>query len=314
MYNCFISCDICYNKTGKIKDKEVDLMRFNFGGRGNNDEDVIDIKTKSLKNIKFPFGIVVVGLLAFFLLVFPMTKVWYTVPSNSSAVLWTLGRISGEVGPGINFKMPYPIQRVNIIETRTIHRIEVGFQTVSVRDGNPQYTTVSREAKMLTGDENIAFVYFTVQYQIVDPIAYVRNLDMPDATVKKSAEAAMRYVIGHSKIDDALTDGKELIQEMAKEAMQETVSRYDAGIVIHQVALQDVFPPSEVEASFNEVVQAKEAKETKINNAQEYQNSQIPIAQGQSNEMVFNAQGYYTERVNRALGAIKGTGIIPSTT
>lgn len=278
-------------------------MRFNFGNFTKK-EDVIDIKPKGIKNVKLPYGILLVALLIFLLAAFPLTKIWFTVPSNSSGVLWTLGRISGEVGPGIHFKLPYPIQRVNVIETKTIHRIEVGFQTTSVKAGNPQYTAINREAKMLTGDENIAFVYFIVQYQIVDPVSYVRNLAEPDSTVKKSAEAAMRYVIGHSKIDDALTDGKELIQEMAKEVMQETVSRYNAGIIIQQVALQDVFPPSQVEAAFNEVVQAKEARETKINNAQEYQNSQIPIAQGQANQMVFNAQGYYTERVNRAKGDV----------
>jgi modulator of FtsH protease HflK len=157
---------------------------------------------------------------------------------------------------------------------------------------------------MLTGDENIAFVDFTVQYRIADASAYLLNTQNPISTLDKAAEAAMRLVIGEGPIDMALTDGKAEIQAAAKDVLQEIINGYGLGILVQSIQLQDVAVPYEVQPAFKAVVDAKEEKETKINQAMRHENTVIPRANGEAEQMIQSASAYKEQRTEGALGDV----------
>ena len=155
---------------------------------------------------------------------------------------------------------------------------------------------------MLTGDENIVNVQFSVQYKIGDPVKYLFNVSAPTALVRNAAEAAMREVIGNSQIDSAITDGKLKIQSEATQLLQEILDRYGAGIQVIAVQLQDVHPPQEVIDAFKDVASAREDKSRIINEAEAYRNEILPKARGQAAAMRNQAEAYTATRVQTAQG------------
>ncbi len=229
----------------------------------------------------------------------------YTVEADSVGVVWTLGRITDEASPGMNFKVPF-VQNVDVIPTRQVLRREIGFETVrgGGEDRPAQYRDNPDQQRMLTGDENIAFVDFTVQYRIADASAYLLNTKNPISTLDKAAEAAMRLVVGEEPIDMALTDGKAEIQTRAKDLLQEIISEYGLGIIVQSIQLQDVAVPVEVQPAFKAVVDAKEERETKINQARRHENSIIPRANGEAEEMIQSSKAYREQRIERAKGDV----------
>jgi len=182
-----------------------------------------------------------------------------------------------------------------------IRKIEIGFRTAVV--GPPaRYMPVPAEALMLTGDENIVSVWFVVQYKIKDPIAYLFNVYEPEEALKDAAEAAMREVIGKSKIDDVLTVGKAQIQIDTQKTLQAIMDLYGAGIKIERVQLQDVHPPEEVIAAFKDVASAREDKVRLINEAEAYANDIIPKAKGKAAQILNQAIAYKESKINKAQG------------
>ena len=155
---------------------------------------------------------------------------------------------------------------------------------------------------MLTGDENIVNVQFSVQYKINDPVQYLFNVSAPTALVRNAAEAAMREVIGNSQIDSAITDGKLQIQSEATQLLQTILDRYGAGIRVLAVQLQDVHPPREVIDAFKDVASAREDKSRIINEAEAYRNELLPKARGQAAALRNEAQAYTATRVRAAEG------------
>lgn len=155
---------------------------------------------------------------------------------------------------------------------------------------------------MLTGDENIVNVQFSVQYQIKNPVEYLFNVTDQAAVVKNAAEAAMREVIGNSLIDSALTDGKLQIQTEATQLLQEILDRYKVGVRVIAVQLQDVHPPKEVSDAFKDVASAREDKSRIINEAEAYRNELIPKARGLAAEVENQAQAYKETRIRNAEG------------
>jgi modulator of FtsH protease HflK len=234
-----------------------------------------------------------------------ISSVFYTVGADSVGVVWTLGKITDETSPGINFKIPI-VQTVNVIPTRQVLRREIGYATVQAgqQDRPAQYRSIPDQQRMLTGDENIAFVDFTVQYRIADASAYLLNTQNPISTLDKAAEAAMRLVIGEGPIDMALTDGKAEIQAAAKDVLQEIINGYGLGILVQSIQLQDVAVPYEVQPAFKAVVDAKEEKETKINQAMRHENTVIPRANGEAEQMIQSASAYKEQRTEGALGDV----------
>ena len=224
----------------------------------------------------------------------------YVVGPDEVGVVQTFGKYSRAAQSGLNYHFPFPIEKVSTPKVTEVKRIEIGFRTV----GKNQYQTIARESLMLTGDENIVDAEMIVQYKIKDPVAYTFNFIEPELTVRQASEASLRTVVGRHNIDEALTSGKFMIQEEAKELIQNILDKYDTGILVVAVQLQDVSPPEQVIAAFKDVASAKEDKNRMVNQAEGYRNDIIPKARGEAQAEIREAEGYKEARIARAEGDV----------
>ena len=262
-----------------VGDQEVEIPEFNF------------------KITPVLIGILVVWLL---------TGI-YVVGPDEVGVVRTFGEFTRVTQSGLNWKFPSPIETANTPKVTEVKRIEFGFRSLK----NGQYRTVEKESLMLTGDENIVDAEMIVQYKIKDPVKYLFNIVEPELTVREAAEASLRTVVGRNKIDETLTTGKFTIQEETKEQVQSILDKYESGIHIVAVQLQDVSPPKEVIGAFKDVASAKEDKNRMINQAEGYRNDVIPKARGEAEAMIRDAEGFKESRIKRAEGdATKFTTIL----
>lgn len=231
----------------------------------------------------------------------------YIVGPDEVGVVRTFGKFTRVVQSGLNWKFPAPIEVVNTPKVTEVKRIEIGFRTLK----NGQYRTVEKESLMLTGDENIVDAEMIVQYKIKDPVAYLFRIVGPELTVREAAEASLRTVVGRNKIDETLTTGKFTIQEETKSQLQSILDKYNSGIHVVAVQLQDVSPPKEVIGAFKDVASAKEDKNRMINQAEGYRNDVIPKARGEGEAMIRDAEGFKESRIKRSEGdAAKFTTIL----
>ena len=224
----------------------------------------------------------------------------YVVGPDEVGVVQTFGKYSRAAQSGLNYHFPFPIEKVSTPKVTEVKRIEIGFRTV----GKNQYQTIARESLMLTGDENIVDAEMIVQYKIKDPVAYTFNFIEPELTVRQASEASLRTVVGRHNIDEALTSGKFMIQEESKELIQNILDKYNTGILVVAVQLQDVSPPEQVIAAFKDVASAKEDKNRMVNQAEGYRNDIIPKARGEAQAQIREAEGYKEARISRAEGDV----------
>ena len=222
----------------------------------------------------------------------------YMVGPDEVGVVRTFGEYTRVAQSGLNYHFPYPIEQVNTPAVTEVKRIEIGFRTLR----NGQYRSVEKESLMLTGDENIVDAEMIVQYKIKDPVAYLFNIMAPELTVRAAAEASLRTVVGRNKIDETLTTGKFKIQEETKSQLQAILDKYESGIHVVAVQLQDVSPPKEVIGAFKDVASAKEDKNRMINQAEGYRNDVIPKARGEAEAMIRDAEGFREARIKRSEG------------
>jgi membrane protease subunit HflK len=250
------------------------------------------------QEVKIPdFNLKALPLLGLILGGWLLTGVFMVNP-DEVGVIRTFGKYTRIVEPGLNYHFPYPIQTVDSPAVTEIKRIEIGFRTLR----NGQYRSIDKESMMLTGDENIVDAEMIVQYKIKDPVAYLFDIVEPELTVREAAEASLRTVVGRNKIDETLTTGKSLIQEDTKIQLQAVLDKYNSGIHIVAVQLQDVSPPKPVIAAFKDVASAKEDKNRMINEAEGYRNNVIPKARGDAEAMILDAQGFREARIKRSEG------------
>ena len=255
-----------------------------------------------IPEFNFKITPVLIGILAIWLL----TGI-YVVGPDEVGVVRTFGEFTRVTQSGLNWKFPSPIETANTPKVTEVKRIEFGFRSLK----NGQYRTVEKESLMLTGDENIVDAEMIVQYKIKDPVKYLFNIVEPELTVREAAEASLRTVVGRNKIDETLTTGKFTIQEETKEQVQSILDKYESGIHIVAVQLQDVSPPKEVIGAFKDVASAKEDKNRMINQAEGYRNDVIPKARGEAEAMIRDAEGFKESRIKRAEGdATKFTTIL----
>ena len=252
--------------------------------------------------ISVPEKLLTLGILPIFgiALIFWLFTGVYTVGPDEVGVVQRFGKYDRTVQSGLNYHMPFPIETVKTPKVTEVKRIEVGFRTV----GKNQYRTVERESLMLTGDENIVDAELIVQYKIKEPINYLFNFVGPELTMREAAEASLRTVVGRHNIDEALTSGKLMIQEETKELLQSILDKYETGIQVVAVQLQDVSPPKQVIDAFKDVASAKEDKNRMINEAEGYRNDIIPKARGEAQAMIREAEGFREARIARAEGDV----------
>lgn len=220
----------------------------------------------------------------------------FIVAPDEQGLVKRFGDIVREVESGPHFKIPF-METVDTPKVEKLHRVEVGFRTDR---GRTQF--VPREALMLTGDMNILSLEFIVQYKIKEAKNYLYKVADVEETIHNAAEAAMREVIGKSKIDEALTIGKAQIQQEAQDLLQGVLDQYLAGVQVATIQLQDVNPPEAVAAAFKDVASAKEDREKLINQAHGYRNDLIPRAKGEAAQGINQAKGSAQSRIARAEG------------
>ena len=224
----------------------------------------------------------------------------YSVGPDEVGVVQRFGKYDRVVSSGLNYHIPYPIETVKTPKVTEVKRIEIGFRTI----GKNQYRTIEQESLMLTGDENIVDAELIVQYKIKDPIDYLFNFIGPELTLREASEASLRTVIGRHNIDEALTSGKLMIQEETKELLQIILDKYETGVIVVAVQLQDVSPPKQVIDAFKDVASAKEDKNRMINEAEGYRNDVIPKARGEAQAMIRESEGFRESRIKRAEGDV----------
>jgi len=246
-----------------------------------------------IPDFNFKITPVIIGILILWL----MSGI-YIVGPDEVGVVRTFGAFSRVTQSGLNWKFPSPIETVKTPKVTEVKRIEIGFRTLR----NGQYRTVEKESLMLTGDENIVDAEMIVQYKIKEPVDYLFKIVAPELTVREAAEASLRTVVGRNKIDETLTTGKFTIQEETKFQLQSILDKYQSGIHVVAVQLQDVSPPKEVIGAFKDVASAKEDKNRMINQAEGYRNDVIPKARGEAESMIRDAEGFKESRIKRAEG------------
>jgi membrane protease subunit HflK len=261
-----------------------------------------------LKNIKGIAAVVII-----LVLVVLGKSTFYTVEPDEEAVVIRFGKFIGTYPPGLHFKMPVGIDEVFFVKTKRVLQEEFGFRTKSTANRRTEYSRKSfdHESLMLTGDLNVAEVEWVVQYQISDPFKYIFQTSNPTINVRDVSESIMRRVVGDRSVTEVLTTGRVEIAIDAQKLMQGVLDRYDMGIKIVTVKLQDVNPPNEVKPSFNEVNEAKQEQEKVINQAEQAYNKVIPEAKGKAEKMISEAEGYAEGLVNESEGdAAKFTAIL----
>lgn len=244
-------------------------------------------------------------IVAVLLVLYVGSGVFIVAPDERGIVL-RFGRVVREADPGPGYHLPWPFEQVIKPSVTQIRKAEFGFRTVDV--GPPaRYRDVDPEALMLTGDENIVKLQFIVQYKVktgpTGATDFLFNVRDQEDTVRDAAEAAMREVLGRNNIDNALTEGKEQVQQDAQALLQRILDEYQVGLEVVTVKLQDVGPPDQVSDAFKDVISAQQDKERLINEARGYANDVVPKARGQAAQLLNEAEGYSAAKVQDASGA-----------
>ena len=232
---------------------------------------------------------------------------WFTIQPEEAGVVQRFGAVHRTVGPGLHFKLPVGIERVQRVPTERVLKEEFGFATTATVAGEKTRYETDRKSfqnvsLMLTGDLNVIDVQWIVQYRIEDPVAFLFQVRESQQTIRDVSEAVMRRVVGNRLGSDVLTVGRVAVSAEAKTEIQKILSAYKTGVRLVTVELQDVTPPDSVKPAFNEVNEARQDRERTINQAQEQANREIPKARGEATRTVTEAEGYAIERVNRANG------------
>jgi membrane protease subunit HflK len=263
----------------RSQDKLRSVLPGNLGGKG--------------------FGLIVLAAIAIWGL-----SGFFRVDPDELGVVLRFGKYVRDAKPGLNYHLPYPVESVLTPKVTRVNRIDIGMRLVEDLRRGTTMRDVPEESLMLTGDENIVDVDFSV-FWLVKPDGagdYLFNIQQPEGTVKAVAESAMREIVGRSLLQPVLTE-RQPIETAVQELMQTTLNKYGSGIQITQVQLQKVDPPSQVIDSFRDVQAARSDLERAQNEAQTYANKVVPEARGRAAQVTQNAEAYREQTVAEAKGA-----------
>ena len=253
---------------------------------------------KPKKNVDFKRAGKTVLVVALALILFLAAgSCFYTVDDKQQAVVTTFGRVTDVTDAGVHFRLPFGIQRVQKVDVNVYQKIELGYSS----DGN-YYNVNEDESTMITGDYNIVNVDFFVEYKISDPVQYLYSSNEQELILRNLIQSQVRNVVGSSTVDAVLTDGKENIQMQVKDLVSQILEKYDIGLTLVDVKIQDAEPPTqEVIEAFKAVETAKQKAETVINDAKAYENAQLPLAEAQADQLIQNAEFLRQKRINEAI-------------
>ncbi|WP_299391076.1 FtsH protease activity modulator HflK [Pelagibius sp.] len=247
------------------------------------------------------------GKSAYILIVLALLVVWgltgfYRVQTNEQGVVLRFGQWVATTQPGLNWHVPWPVESVETPSVTSVQQIDVGFRAAGGERARTGRRDVEEESLMLTGDQNIIDIDFSVQWKIADAGQYLFNIREPEATVKIAAESAMREIIGRTDIQPALTEARGTVEAETRSLLQATLNEYEAGIEITELVLQDVQPPSAVIDAFNDVLRAQQDRDRARNEADRYRNDILPRARGDAQRVVQEAEAYKERLENEAEG------------
>ena len=265
-----------------IKKIQSTINKFTGGGKGGSKPIV--------------FGLIILAIL------WILSGLYRVLPDEQGVVL-RFGKFINTTQPGLNYHFPFPIETALTPKVTKVNRIDIGFRSESDRGfSSAGVADVPEESLMLTGDENIVNIDFSVFWVIKDAGKFLFKIQDPQGTVKAAAETAMREVIARSNIQPILTEGRSLIETDTQEIIQEILDEYNSGIQITQVQTQKADPPDQVIDAFRDVQAARADMERSKNEAEAYANDVIPRARGEAAKILQAAEAYKKEVVAKAEG------------
>lgn len=256
------------------------LLKRKGGGRGDSSGGGEDGPPAGPK--KYSGGI---GLLAGLLLLLWIGSGFYIVNEGQRGIVLRFGKYVESTQAGLRWHLPYPVEVVEPVNVSQVRTVEIGYR-------NNVRSKVLKESLMLTDDENIIDIQFAVQYILKNPEEFLFTNRDPENAVLQAAETAIREIIGKSKMDFVLYEGREQVAAKATELMQDILDRYKIGIAISKVTMQNAQPPEQVQAAFDDAVKAGQDRERQKNEGQAYANDVIPKAKGNAARLLEEAEGY----------------------
>jgi membrane protease subunit HflK len=225
----------------------------------------------------------------------------YVVQPDEQGVVLRFGAFVGRTTPGLNYHLPWPIESVETPQVTRENQINIGYRSAADRDSN-ELRDVPEESLMLTGDENIDDVNFTVYGVINNAADYLFNVEKPDDAITAVAESAMREVVGQNQAEPILTADREPIQDQVRDLMQRVLDSYGAGVTVTRVQMQKADPPAQVIDAYRDVQAARTDQDRMRNEAEAYANKVVPEARGQAARIVQQAEGYKQQVIAEAQG------------
>ncbi len=265
-----------------------------FGNKGGGGSDGGDGSSRrpSISPQQFGGG---VGIILALVAVVWLASGFYIVDASQRGVVLQFGAYKETTEPGLRWRLPWPVQAHEIVNLTGVRTVEIGYR-------GSEKNKVPKEALMLTDDENIVSVQFAVQYLLKDPQAYLFKNRHPDDSVMQAAETAIREVVGKSKMDFVLYEGRDQIAANTQKLIQDILDRYDTGIQVRSVSMQGTQPPEQVQAAFDDAVKAGQDRERQKNEGQAYANDVIPKARGTASRLMEEANGYKQRMIATADG------------
>ena len=236
-----------------------------------------------------------IALIAGILAVVWLGSGFYIVDESARGVVTRFGKFAETTSPGLRWHLPYPVEQVEVVNISQVRTLELGYR------GNVR-SKVLKESLMLTDDENIVDLQFAVQYVLKSPEDFVFNNRNPEESVLQAAETAIREVVGKSKMDFVIYEGREQVARDAQGLMQQILDRYKTGVSISRVTMQSAQPPEQVQAAFDDAVKAGQDRERQKNEGEAYANDVVPKARGLASRLVEEAKGYQNSVIAKAEG------------
>ncbi|MDH4285238.1 MAG: FtsH protease activity modulator HflK [Gallionellaceae bacterium] len=236
-----------------------------------------------------------IGLIVVIILLVWISSGFYIVDASQRGVVLRFGKYVEATQAGPRWHLPYPIETVEVVNLSQVRTAEVGYRD-NVKN------KMLKESLMLTDDENIIDIQFAVQYFLKDPADYLFNNRMPDENVRQAAETAIREIVGKSKMDFVLYEGREQVAASTTKLIQEILDRYKSGILVSKVTMQNTQPPEQVQAAFDDAVKAGQDRERQKNEGQAYANDVVPKAKGAAARLQQEAEGYRQRVIANAEG------------
>jgi len=259
--------------------------------------------TKKLKKLTPTF---VITILVVLVAIAAALSSFFVVDATEQAVVTRLGKYSRTVGAGLQFKLPFGLDRNYNVPSNVVQTEQFGFKTISTAgiQGGIYENNITEESRMLTGDLNIVDVEWIIQYKIVDPAAWLFNVKDRTKTIRDISQSVLNMLVGDRAILDVMGSERSAIESQAQILMNENFNQLGLGIDVLTVKLQNIVPPAGVQDAFEDVNKAIQDMNRFINEGKEAYNTEIPKAQGEADRQIQVAQGYAVERVNKALGDV----------